>query len=64
MTTSPTNDGIQDVPAQVFKRFLEALKGAGASDELIARLNRTLLEDKVFTETALKEAVLGEESVS
>lgn len=61
MTTSPTKERTLDVPAQVFEKFLQALEDAGASAELIARLRRTLLEDKTFTERALKEAVLGEE---
>jgi len=63
MTTSSIKEGEPDVPAQVFKKFLEALVGAGASVELVARFNKTLLEDRTFTEIALKEAVLGEESV-
>lgn len=62
MTISSTKNQ-QDVPAQVFKKFLEALVSAGASVELVARFNKTLLEDRTFTEIALKEAVLGEESV-
>jgi len=32
------------------------------SAELVARLRKTLLEDKAFTERALKDAVFGEES--
>ncbi|MBL7130594.1 MAG: hypothetical protein ISS45_04220 [Candidatus Omnitrophica bacterium] len=63
MTTSSIKEGESDVPAQVFKKFLEALVSAGASVELVARLSKTLLEDRTFTEIALKEAVLGEESV-
>ena len=61
MTTSRTVDGTTDVPAQVFEKFLQALEGTGVSAELIARLRKTLLVDKAFTERALKEAVLAEE---
>jgi hypothetical protein len=61
MTTLPTVEGTTDVPAQVFEKFLQALEVSGVSAELIARLRKTLLEDKTFTERALKEAVLGEE---
>ena len=61
MTTSPTLEGKPDVPAQVFEKFLQALGGAGVSAELVARLRKALLEDKTFTERALKEAVLAEE---
>ena len=61
MTTPSTIDGTTDVPAQVFEKFLQALEGTGASAELVGRLRKTLLEDKTFTERALKEAVLTEE---
>ncbi len=61
MTTPPTVEGAPDVPAQVFEKFLQALGGTGVPTELIARLRKTLLEDKTFTERALKEAVLAEE---
>jgi len=53
----------QDVPAQVFKKFLEALLSAGASVELVTQLSKALLDDRTFTEIALKEAIFGEESV-
>lgn len=63
MTTSPSEQGTRDVPAEVFEKFLQALGGAGASAELVARLRKALLEDRTFTERALKSAVLGEESL-
>ena len=61
MTTSSTVQGTTDVPAQVFEKFLQALEGSRVSAGLVARLRKTLLEDKTFTERALKEAVLSEE---
>lgn len=63
MTTSPTPEGTPDVPTQVFEQFLQALGDAAVSTELVARLRKALLEDKTFTERALKEAVLAEEPV-
>ena len=63
MTVSPGKEKVQDVPDQVFKKFLEALQGSGASAQLVARLSKTLLEDKAFSDVALREAVLGEESI-
>ena len=64
MTTEPRSDeaGMPDVPAQVFEEFLQALGSTGAPVELVGRLRKTLLEDKRFTERALKEAVLPEEA--
>ena len=64
MTTSPTDEGTPDVPAQVFEKFLQALESKDVSAELVARLRKTLLEDKKFTEHALKKAVLSEETLS
>ena len=63
MTTSSKMEGPPDVPAQVFEQFLQALGGTGASSELIARLRKALLDDRTFTERALKTAVLGEGSL-
>jgi hypothetical protein len=61
MTESRTAEEIPEVPEQIFKKFLVALENAGLSVELIARLRKTLLEDKLFTERALREAVLTDE---
>ena len=61
MTTSSKIEGTSDVPTRVFEEFLQALEGSGVSGELVARLRKTLLKDKTFTERALKEAVLAEE---
>ena len=62
MMATSTPEGTRDVPAQVFERFLECLAQSAESAELVARLRKALLEDKTFTERALKEAVLTEES--
>lgn len=53
--TTPSN-----VPAYVFQSFLQALEADGASAELVARLRKTLLVDKVFSDKALKEALFPE----
>jgi hypothetical protein len=60
VTKSPKIDVTADIPGQVFEKFLEALGGTDVSPELITRLRKALLEDKTFTERALKAAVLGE----
>jgi hypothetical protein len=61
MTESPEIGASADIPGQVFGKFLEALRCADVSPELIVRLRKALLEDKAFTDRALKAAVLGEE---
>ena len=60
MTEPPTTAGAADVPTQVFEKFFEALAGAGLS-AVAARLRKTLLEEKSFTDSALKAAVLAED---
>ncbi len=61
MTTIPPTGKNLNVPTQVFEQFLQALKDEGESDEITTRLRKVLLEDKTFTEPALKKAVFGEE---
>jgi len=63
MKTPIKIEGTPDVPAQIFEKFLQALSEAGATAEFVTRLRKTLLENKTFTERALKAAVFGEESL-
>ncbi len=63
MTSERRQKQMPDVPKQVFEKFLHSLGEAGALVELTDRLRKTLLEDKKFTERALKDAVLPEESL-
>ena len=60
-TSSTASGSTTDIPTQVFEQFLQALHGAELRPEMIARLHKTLLQDKNFTEHALKDAVLSEE---
>lgn len=50
------------VPEQVFEQFIEALQEAGVPKELVGRLRKTLIEDRIFTESAMKAAIFGEET--
>jgi hypothetical protein len=61
MATPVSDKAAVDVPARVFEKYLQALVEANASPEVISRLRATLLEDKSFTERALKDAIFGEE---
>jgi hypothetical protein len=63
MTKSILAD-VTDIPEQVFEKFLENLGDAGMSPQLVARFRKALLEDKTFTDRALKTAVMGEEQRS
>jgi len=62
MSTLPTHDVMPDVPAQIFAKFLQDLRDAGGSPELVEQLRNTLVQEKKFSERALKEAILGAEA--
>lgn len=53
-----------DVPSQVFENFLTELEVAGTAPHVVACLRKTILEDGVLTEDALKEAIFSEEPVA
>jgi hypothetical protein len=50
-----------DVPTQVFDQFLGKLGLANVPAEVVARLRKTLVDDRAFTELALRKAVLGDD---
>jgi hypothetical protein len=64
MSSAQLKKGTGDLPTQVFEEFLQALNKADVPPELIARLGKTILEQKVFTEAALRAAILEEEPLS
>ena len=49
-----------DVPAQVFEKFLADLATAGLPPDLITRLRTTLIDERAFSDRALKAAILAE----
>lgn len=53
----------QDVPSQVFAMFVEALPKKAIDAEVAARLQKCLLEDRTFTEKAIKAAIFPEEAI-
>src|SRR4026207_927425 len=61
MATLVSDKAPVDVPARGFEKYLQRPGEAKASPEVISRLRATLLEDKSFTERALKDAIFGEE---
>lgn len=61
MATPVSDKAAVDIPARVFEKYLQALVDAKVAPEVISRLRATLLEDRSFTERALKDAVFGEE---
>lgn len=59
--STPLAPKATDVPAQVFEQFLADLAKAAVPPEVVARLRKTLLEDRLFNDTALNKAIFGEE---
>jgi hypothetical protein len=62
MTASDVDNAITDVPEQVFKGLLAALEEDHLPADLVARLRRTLLEQKDFTERSITAALFAEET--
>ncbi len=50
----------RDVSAEVFEAFLEALEREKVDAAVIQRLRQVLVEEKTFSERALRAAVFGE----
>lgn len=68
MTNSPEveqhphpSDASKDIPTRVFEEFLDALRGAGEDAVVVDQLRQTLLVDRVFTDRALRAALVPEE---
>ena len=61
MNTTHKSEQASDVPTLILEKFLDTLVSKEVSTTLVARLRKTLLEDKNFTERALKEAFFTEE---
>ncbi len=61
MSASSPTPKAADVPAQVFEQFIADLAKAEVPAEVVSRLRKTLLEDHLFADAALKQAIFGEE---
>ena len=60
---TPDQTGAPDVPSQIYDRFLEDLARKAVPAEIIARLRKTFVEQKIMTEAALKAAIFSEEAL-
>lgn len=61
-TTLPTPEA-HDIPSQVIEAFLATLAERGIGADVIERLRKTLLEDKDFSDRALRAAVAPGETL-
>lgn len=59
-----TDNKIVSVPQQVFDQFLNELKAQKVSEEVIARLRKTLFENEQISVDALKAALFSNDNAS
>lgn len=57
MEEAPETKAKTDVTSEVFEEFLKLLSEKGTPEDVVARLRRTLIEKKQFSERALREAI-------
>lgn len=61
MTEDKQIKEFSDVPTQVFQGFLDDLKKVNISPAIVESLKNTLLNDKIFSEKALRAAIFPED---
>ena len=57
MTEPKETKAATDVPSSVFQSFLKSLEAKEIDPAIIERLRKQLLDSKVFTESAMREAI-------
>ena len=55
---------VTDVPSQIFENFLEELKEAKISDEIIKGLRMTMIQERNITEATIRSAMFPNPSIS
>ena len=55
--TPPKKTEIKDVPTRIFEAFVQALESSGVSVDLRDRLRKALLEERRYSEAALRSAL-------
>ena len=63
MSTAPQSGGTANVPNTIFVEYLAAMEAAGFPPAKVAALRKTLLEMPDFSENAIRQALMAEESV-
>jgi hypothetical protein len=61
MTTADAKNPSHDIPTALFEQFIAELENTDVPGEVVAALRKALLEDKTFTDAALRAAVTVEE---
>ena len=61
MTSVDAKKPSDDIPTALFQRFIAELGKTDVPGEVVAALKKALLEDKTFTDAALRAAVTVEE---
>lgn len=62
MQTQTSDPASQDIPERIFEVFLANLETAGVEEAVRTRLRKTLIEDKRFSEAAIRAAVFANET--
>ena len=57
MAEQTEKTSLPEVPKQIFAKFLDELSTTDIPAELVGRLRKTILEDQVITEGAVKAAL-------
>jgi hypothetical protein len=57
MSYGKSSNPPSEIPKQIFGTFLDELKKGGASEDVLQRLHKVLLEDTNLTENAIRGAI-------
>lgn len=63
MPSAPEPHRTADVPTKIFTEFLEKIEVAGLPPAKRAALRKTLLENPNFSDEAIRNALMAEETV-
>lgn len=63
METELAGNSATGVPKQVFEKFLVDLPEKGVSVDVVARLQKTLIDQGNITEFAIKKALFGDNGI-
>jgi hypothetical protein len=60
MSNGQSGNPPSEIPKQIFGTFLDELKKDGASEDLLHRLRKVLLEETNLTENAIRAAIFSD----
>jgi len=63
MADSQLGNTQSEIPKQILGTFLDELKKGGASEDLVQRLRKVLLEDRNLSENAIRMAIFPDSPI-